>query len=125
MNEKIFGNVGKTLQVLAKIMFYLGEIGAIVCAVIFGKDESGDFNFWFFLFILLVAAASELIWSMMLHAFGEMAENSKRIRKNSDAATLAIVKSSIGDDDSWICPACYEKNEKDRRYCKKCNKYHL
>ena len=49
MNEKIFGSVESTLQTLAKVFFWLGEIGAVIWSIVFGVQFDGDFNFFLFL----------------------------------------------------------------------------
>ena len=52
MNEKIFGSVESTLQTLAKVFFWLGEIGAVIWSIVFGFQFDGDFNFFQFLLML-------------------------------------------------------------------------
>lgn len=134
--NNMFENTGKTLKIIARIVFWLGEIGAIVCAIIFGRtmDRYGDLTFHFgsFLTILLGMAIAVVVSSILLYGFGIVIEAMEQIQYNSDKITLTTVKGYYNrDDGAWICPKCYTVNEKDKdsihqsSCCKNCGTYHF
>ena len=116
MNEKIFGSVESTLQTLAKVFFWLGEIGAVIWSIVFGFQFDGDFNFFQFLLMLVMSGVmsgvSVFIFSLLLHAIGEALENLKylkHIRENSNIFTTVFLKEHLElDDNQWVCPNCYK-----------------
>ena len=126
MNEKIFGSVESTLQTLAKVFFWLGEIGAVIWSIVFGfqfdRYGDGNFNFFQFLLMLVVSGVSVFIFSLLLHAIGEALENLKHlkhIRENSNVVTIAFLKEHLElKDTQWVCPNCYKIVEEilDSRY---------
>lgn len=132
MNEKIFGSVESTLQTLAKVFFWLGEIGAVVWSIVFGVQFDGDFNFFLFLLMLVVSGISVFIFSLLLHAIGEALENLKHlkhIRENSNIFMTVFLKEHLElKDNQWVCPNCYkiveERHDRwsdtNRYYCPHC-----
>ena len=136
MNEKIFGSVESTLQTLAKVFFWLGEIGAVIWSIVFGVQFDGDFNFFLFLLMLVVSGISVFIVSLLLHAIGEALENLKHlkhIRENSNIFMTVFLKEHLElKDNQWVCPNCYKIVEErhDRRpdtnryYCPHCYTYY-
>lgn len=102
MEEKIFGSVESTLQTLAKVFFWLGEIGAVIWSIVFGFQfelyGDVDFNFFQFLLMLVVSGVSVFIFSLLLHAAGEALENLKHlkhIRENSNIFTTLFLKEHL------------------------------
>ena len=136
MNEKIFGSVESTLQTLAKVFFWLGEIGAVIWSIVFGVQFDGDFNFFLFLLMLVVSGVSVFIFSLLLHAIGEALENLKHlkhIRENSNIFTTVFLKEHLElKDNQWVCPNCYkiveERHDRwsdtNRYYCPHCYTYY-
>ena len=136
MNETIFGSVESTLQTLAKVFFWLGEIGAVIWSIVFGVQFDGDFNFFLFLLMLVVSGISVFIFSLLLHAIGEALENLKHlkhIRENSNIFMTVFLKEHLElKDNQWVCPNCYKIVEErhDRRpdtnryYCPHCYTYY-
>lgn len=132
MNEKIFGSVESTLQTLAKVFFWLGEIGAVIWSIVFGFQFDGDFNFFQFLLMLVMSGVSVFIFSLLLHAIGEALENLKHlkhIRVNSNIFTTVFLKEHLElKDNQWVCPNCYkiveERHDRwsdtNRYYCPHC-----
>lgn len=132
MNEKIFGSVESTLQTLAKVFFWLGEIGAVIWSIVFGVQFDGDFNFFLFLLMLVVSGISVFIFSLLLHAIGEALENLKHlkhIRENSNIFMTVFLKEHLElKDNQWVCPNCYKIVEErhdggsdtNRYYCPHC-----
>lgn len=132
MNEKIFGSVESTLQTLAKVFFWLGEIGAVIWSIVFGVQFDGDFNFFLFLLMLVVSGISVFIFSLLLHAIGEALENLKHlkhIRVNSNIFMTVFLKEHLElKDNQWVCPNCYkiveERHDRwsdtNRYYCPHC-----
>ena len=130
MNEKIFGSVESTLQTLAKVFFWLGEIGAVIWSIVFGFQFDGDFNFFQFLLMLVVSGISVFIFSLLLHAIGEALENLKHlkhIRENSNIFTTVFLKEHLElKDNQWVCPNCYKIvgadgwSDTNRYYCPHC-----
>lgn len=132
MNEKIFGSVESTLQTLAKVFFWLGEIGAVIWSIVFGVQFDGDFNFFLFLLMLVVSGISVFIFSLLLHAIGEALENLKHlkhIRENSNIFMTVFLKEHLElKDNQWVCPNCYkiveERHDRwsdtNRYYCPHC-----
>ena len=136
MNETIFGSVESTLQTLAKVFFWLGEIGAVIWSIVFGVQFDGGFNFFLFLLMLVVSGISVFIFSLLLHAIGEALENLKHlkhIRENSNIFMTVFLKEHLElKDNQWVCPNCYKIVEErhDRRpdtnryYCPHCYTYY-
>ena len=134
INEKFFGDDGRALQLIAKIWLYCGIIGSIICAVGIGIDTrigsysyrytKYTFNFWWFLITLLTGICSSVVFSAVLHGFGKMIEHQNRVHKSVDATALALIEHLKGDENSWICEACYTKNSKEKNYCSRCNCHH-
>ena len=136
MNEKIFGSVESTLQTLAKVFFWLGEIGAVIWSIVFGVQFDGDFNFFLFLLMLVVSGISVFIFSLLLHAIGEALENLKHlkhIRENSNIFMTVFLKEHLElKDNQWVCPNCYkiveERHDRwpdtNRYYCPHCYTYY-
>ena len=132
MNEKIFGSVESTLQTLAKVFFWLGEIGAVIWSIVFGFQFDGGFNFFLFLLMLVVSGISVFIFSLLLHAIGEALENLKHlkhIRENSNIFMTVFLKEHLElKDNQWVCPNCYkiveERHDRwsdtNRYYCPHC-----
>ena len=132
MNEKIFGSVESTLQTLAKVFFWLGEIGAVIWSIVFGVQFDGGFNFFLFLWMLVVSGISVFIFSLLLHAIGEALENLKHlkhIRVNSNIFMTVFLKEHLElKDNQWVCPNCYkiveERHDRwsdtNRYYCPHC-----
>lgn len=132
MNEKIFDSVESTLQTLAKVFFWLGEIGAVIWSIVFGVQFDGDFNFFLFLLMLVVSGISVFIFSLLLHAIGEALENLKHlkhIRENSNIFMTVFLKEHLElKDNQWVCPNCYkiveERHDRwsdtNRYYCPHC-----
>ena len=124
MNEKIFGSVESTLQTLAKVFFWLGEIGAVIWSIVFGVQFDGGFNFFLFLLMLVVSGVSVFIFSLLLHAIGEALENLKHlkhIRENSNIFMTVFLKEHLElKDNQWVCPNCYKIVEErhDGGYCR-------
>lgn len=136
MNEKIFGSVESTLQTLAKVFFWLGEIGAVIWSIVFGVQFDGDFNFFLFLLMLVMSGVSVFIFSLLLHAIGEALENLKHlkhIRVNSNIFMTVFLKEHLElKDNQWVCPNCYkiveERHDRwsdtNRYYCPHCYTYY-
>ena len=96
MNEKIFGSVESALQTLAKVFFWLGEIGAVIWSIVCGSQFDGGFNFFQFLLMLVMSGVPVFIFSLLLHAAGEALENLKHlkhIRENSNILRRSFLKS--------------------------------
>lgn len=128
MNEKIFGSVESTLQTLAKVFFWLGEIGAVIWSIVFGFQFDGDFNFFQFLLMLVMSGVSVFIFSLLLHAIGEALENLKHlkhIRVNSNIFTTVFLKEHLElKDNQWVCPNCYKIVEARHDRCSDTNSYY-
>lgn len=112
MNEKIFGSVESALQTLAKVFFWLGEIGAVIWSIVCGSQFDGGFNFFQFLLMLVMSGVPVFIFSLLLHAAGEALENLKHlkhIRENSNIFTTVFLKEHLElKDNQWVCPNCYK-----------------
>lgn len=128
MNEKIFGSVESTLQTLAKVFFWLGEIGAVIWAIVFGFQFDGDFNFFQFLLMLVMSGVSVFIFSLLLHAIGEALENLKHlkhIRENSNIFTTVFLKEHLElKDNQWVCPNCHKIVEERHDHWSDTNPYY-
>ena len=146
----MFENAGSKIKVLAWILFIVGIISTLVCALVFGRtvDRWGDtkFNFGLFIAILAGGVLSSFISSLFLYAFGDIADNIQHIAKSTEetaravqAATKAKVieqpsmpssnpkpfysNSNATLGDRWVCKKCGTKNDKSAMYCKDCGEY--
>ena len=143
--NSLFENAGSTIKKLACIVLILSILASLVCAIVFGKDRYGDFNFWAFLGILAGGALGGFISSLFLYAFGDITENikamaaasaetakaAKATAKATEATSGTASKpvsysnshakvSSMGD---WVCKKCGTRNDKSAMYGKDCGEY--
>lgn len=84
MFEKLFGNPGGKLKLLAKIWFCLavigGTIGGVVLVAEFGDDEAIGF------ILLLGSWLVGWLTSLPLYAFGQFVENTDKINEKLGGA---------------------------------------
>lgn len=88
MFEKLFGNPGAKLRILANIMFCLFVIAGIVLGILFAADGTA--------ILLPVCVVGGFIvgwlWGLSLHLFASIAENLHYINKNVYTTTELIEK---------------------------------
>lgn len=93
-----FENSGKTIKKIAEILFFVGIVASVICAIAFGKtpDRWGEpqFNFLVFLAILVGGIICNFIASVLLYAFGDIADNIKSMAING----IPIVKTENYDE---------------------------
>lgn len=137
----MFDNIGEKIKGYAKFIFAIyviaGVIGAIVTWVAVG-------GFGGFLLFLLVAAFSVIIGYlsvMFVYAFGDLVENTARIRKNTEeiynidyetyshiydrdakknTANPTPISSNVHYSSSWRCSVCDVQNNAEDKFCKGC-----
>lgn len=89
---KIYGDPGKTLRIIAPVVFILGLILSLVLAIEFGKTVSLDylwgggsseFDFGRFLLIFLTGGVVSYLTGLSIAAFGELVTNTRGIKENT------------------------------------------
>ena len=142
--NSFFENSGTMIKKLACILFVVAILASLICAIAFGKDRYGDFNFWAFLGILAGGVIGSFISSLFLYAFGDITENIKAMAaasvetaKAAKATARATESTSASKPvsysnsratisataDTWICKKCGTKNKKGNLYCVDCGEY--
>ena len=147
----MFQNAGGKIKTLAVVLFVIGIIGSLVCAVVFGRtapDRWGEtqFSFLSFILILAVGVLSSFISSLFLYAFGDIADNIQVIASSAletAAAAKATAKAAEQTATSsapvsspkpayshktdtagdWVCKKCGTRNDKSTMFCKDCGEY--
>ena len=76
----MFENVGKKIKDIAKILFVLETIGAVVCAIVF---ICIDEELALFALCLPVVVVFAWIFSLLLYCYGDMAEKLEKIEQNT------------------------------------------
>lgn len=80
MNDKLFGDIGRKIKVLAIVSFYVLTILSIVLGIILIAANDGLEDGWWALFIIFFGPIVALILSWILYGFGELVENTQAIR---------------------------------------------
>lgn len=99
MFNKLFGDVGGKLKLLATITFYLYWIGGTITGVVLLVMDD-----YFLAYALLLIALSWLVaWlmSLPLYAFGQLVQNSDAIREKMGASAVDST-ASVGSVDSQM-----------------------
>ena len=99
MFNKLFGDVGGKLKLLATITFYLYWIGGTITGVVLLVMDD-----YFLAYALLLIALSWLVaWlmSLPLYAFGQLVQNSDAIREKMGASAVDST-ASVGPVDSQM-----------------------
>lgn len=77
--EKLYSNVGKVLQTLAVIVAMLLAIAGIIWGIVFLANGAGLMG----VLLILVSPLAAYLSSLILYAFGELVENTKKIAENT------------------------------------------
>ncbi len=89
---KIYADPGKTLRIMAPIVFILGLILSLILAINLGKTVSIDylwggsssqFDFGRFLLIFLTGGVTSYLTGLSIAAFGELVTNTRGIKDNT------------------------------------------
>lgn len=78
----MFNNIGKKFKVLAKVMFWLQAIGAVITGIILlaeGEDETLIYS----LLLILVGPLYAWISSWFIYGFGELIDKAADIEYNT------------------------------------------
>lgn len=140
----MFDNIGGKLKTLAVILFIIGVVASLVCAIAFGitVDRWGDadFNFWLFLLILVAGCIGSYIGVLMLYAFGQLVENSDirtqlaikadmesehKKKENKETASYQYSSSAqktAAETPQKDCPYCGARNHIHNKTCFACGK---
>ncbi len=89
---KIYADPGKTLRIMAPIVFILGLILSLILAINLGRTVSIDylwggsssqFDFGRFLLIFLTGGVTSYLTGLSIAAFGEIVTNTRGIKENT------------------------------------------
>ena len=131
----LFEDSGKVIKKLAIICFFVGVVGSIILAIVYGKAPTGyynemSFNFFAFLGFLVGGLLVNFVSSIFLYAFGDlvdnvktMARNNSPVRNDSASTTEKNNNNSINYADTWVCKKCGARNPKSKMSCKDCGEY--
>ena len=141
----MFDNIGGKLKKLAVILFIVGVIASLVCAIVYGRTvevyshrTETTFNFWLFLLILVGGCGASYVEVMALYAFGQLVENSdtstqlalndskERGNEKRNAAPSyqygASARKPVTDVPKKNCPYCGARNNLNNKTCFACGK---
>ena len=135
----MFEDSGSKIKSVAKVFFVLMLICMFVCGVVSCRSvsaQSGEkisgMGFLSFLLIAGIGSLSAWISCLIIHALGEMVENtSKAVEKQEkidekldmllkDRAAAASNQQSPLADEYVFCPKCHTANPRQYHYCKAC-----
>ena len=143
----MFENAGSKIKTVAWVVFVAGIIVSVIQAISAAQVMQGwgevRFSFWNFLLTLVIGILTSFVSALVLYAFGEITENTKRTArwaeetaealktaakaaKASDAAAPAPapkVIRKVNISESWTCKKCGCLNEKGSLSCKDCGAY--
>ena len=146
MEDKLFNNVGRKIQILAMVLFALCVIGGVIAWLYFItntyeiKEYTGRYSYEYVKkpltaddwigWVCLVGSLFSIIPSWFLYGFGsividlrDLDVNAWRILKKNDNLTAAATVSSATDEKGWKCPRCGEENSLKHGFCKNCGQY--
>lgn len=101
-NSNRDNNIGKTIKKLAEIILFIGLIGSLICAVIFGKSYGYyglDLDFLKFIIIFLGGGLSSYISYLLVYGFGTLIESSINTENNSAESLKLLEKIVIMQQD--------------------------
>lgn len=114
MNETLFENPGAKIKKVATILFWIDTIAFIILAFVFGWREEywryeKVFHPMHFFCCLLLGPAVSYVWAILMFAFGELVENSCKIR---DIITIPVrpKKSEESKRETVPSPNTYNSN---------------
>lgn len=84
-------NFGDYILKFSTILLVVNLLATFVCAIVFGKDRWGDFNFGYFVLILLSGAVYSGTFFLLSHGFGYLVKSSISTAEDS-AKTLHYVQ---------------------------------
>lgn len=135
MNDKLSGDIGRGIKVLAIVSFYVLTIASIVLGIILIAANDGLEDGWWALFIIFFGPIVAFILYVILFGFGELVEdthvlrskieqspqasskkyaaaaNNKNDFKGSKVKTKQANKEPFENSEfvDYICPACKEE----------------
>lgn len=126
----MFDNIGGKIQVLAKIICWIGIIACIIVGIIIIVNAT-QYRYTrtdeVFIGIVVIIGGSIFSWigSFVLYGFGELVENSSLIRyelskRNSSSNTLetsSVLQSESTSEPFWVCPHCTKHNPPTLQVC--------
>lgn len=89
--EILYSNTGKALKTLAIIVSFIVEIACIIYSIILLFEGEG-----IFFLILIASPVISYLSALVLYAFGELVENTKKIAENT--ASLQNQNTSIKEE---------------------------
>lgn len=84
-------NFGDYILAFSTILLVVNILATVVCAIVFGKDYYGRFNFGFFVLILLSGAVYSGTFYLLSHGFGYLVKSSISTAEDS-AKTLHYIQ---------------------------------
>ena len=92
----MFDNVGRKIQILAMISFWVCVIVSSITGILIWIQEGELLGFFKFLFVAVGGSFAGWISSLFVYGFGELIENVARIENNSSCARFEgiVVKKS-------------------------------
>lgn len=109
----MFKNCGPKIKILATVFFILGVVGSLIGGLtIFDYDEGTG------LVLILGGSLFSYISSLMLATFGEIAENTAIIAKNTQ--NLGVAPAAPQQPAKRICPTCGKACEAGTNFCMGC-----
>ena len=141
----MFDNIGGKLKKLAVILFVIGVIASLVCAIVYGRTvkvysyhTETTFNFWLFLLILVGGCIASYVEVMALYAFGQLVENSdtrtqlaldaakerenEKWESNTTPSYGASARKPVTNAPKKDCPYCGARNNLNNKTCFACGK---
>ena len=111
----MFNNCGPKIKMIANVFFILGAIGSFVGGVILLDEADEGLG----IAVMLGGILVSYIMSLMLATFGEIAENTSIIAKNtqnqSTAPAAAAQQPAVP-----VCPSCGKPYAAGSKFCTGC-----
>ena len=141
----MFENTGSKIKVVAWVVFVAGIAATVIGTLVSGgiADQYGQYRvtFWSVLLKLAGGALGSFVTALLLYAFGEITENTKRtarwaeetaeaaktaakaVKAAETAAPAPRVFRKVNISEDWTCKKCGCRNEKGSLSCKDCGAY--
>ena len=109
----MFTNIGKKIQLLARVLCFVGIVGAViggVLMVIYSREEVWG------CVVAVVGPLFAWVSSWALYGFGVLIETNVTIANSlSSIGPQAVVSPTV-----WMCSQCGNQNNTTQRFCPKC-----
>ena len=111
----MFNNCGSKVKTLALVFFILGLVGSFIGGIALMDADEG-----LGIVMMLGGALFSYISSLLLATFGEIAENTAAIVKNTQHLAQAPAGAAPQQPVNHVCPSCGKPYNAGSKFCMGC-----